>query len=211
MFESTSGGYVMTHTQLKLLSSATIYDVDKLYAERSHQLHNKIDATRDAYFGFIFPINRSDLNAVSEAFGLPSDVANHIALKSREFSTFRVPGRKFGQLTNHIYGASILALRGKDLDTGLASVDDRSLIDLATTEEATVLEIAEARSSWFGRIYFPAQAFANALTVFGGKVAPDTIFNLAEKYGYASTAGDRRTVRGDFGIALWLTMLGRAP
>jgi hypothetical protein len=194
-----------------LLSTVTIDDVDQLYAARAQQLHEKIDATRDAYFGFIFPINRSDLNAVSQAFGLAPEVARHLALKSREFSTFRLPGRKFGQLTNHIFGASILALRGKDLDTGLAGVDDRGLVDVATAEEATVLEIAEARASWFGRVYFPAQAFANAIAVFGGKVGPDAIFDLAEKYGYAAVAGKRKTVRGDFGIALWLTLLGCAP
>jgi hypothetical protein len=201
----------MSITSHQQLSTVTIADVDRLYAERDKQLHEKIDATRDAYFGFIFPINRSDLNSVSQAFGLPSDVANHLALKSRNFSTFRAPGRRFGQLTNHIYGASILALRGMDLDNGLASVTDQSLHELVQAEEATVLEIAEARSSWFGRIYFPAQAFANAIGVFGGKVDANTMFELAEKYGYASNAGARKTIRGDFGIAVWLTMLGRAP
>jgi len=201
----------MNSTQLKQLAVVTITDVDRLYAEHAKQMHEKIDATRDAYFGFIFPITRSDLNAVSQAFGLPAEVANHLALKSREFSTFRAPGRKFGQLTNHIYGASILALRGKDLDSGLAGVNDRTLPELVKAEEATVLEIAETRSSWFGRIYFPAQAFANAIGVFGGKVDANTLFDLAEKYGFASNAGARKTIRGDFGIAVWLTMLGRAP
>jgi hypothetical protein len=74
-----------------------------------------------------------------------------------------------------------------------------------------VLEIAEARTTWFGRIFLPATAFANAIAVFGGKVNPDGIYAVAGKHGYAATAGERKTVRGDFGIGVWLALLGRAP
>ena len=74
--------------------------------------------------------------------------------------------------------------------------------------EDAVMEIAEARVTWFGRIYFPAQAFANAISVFGGKVSADAIYSLAEKYGFSAPAGERKTVRGDFGIGVWLTLLG---
>lgn len=195
----------------KQLSSVTVDEVEKLYKAQEKQLHEKIDATRDAYFGFIFPINRADLSAVSQAFELPVDVAQSIYKQSKKFSTFRTPGSKFGQLTNHIYGATILALRGKNLDKGLASVSDQSLPKLISANEDVILEIAQIRSSWFGRIYFPSQAFCNAIAVFGGKVSPDTLFDSAKKYGFASVAGTRKTVRGDFGIALWLTLLGRAP
>mgnify|MGYP001163411336 FL=1 len=195
---------------IKCLSSVSTDDVEKLYKEHEKHLYEKIDATRDAYFGFIFPINRSDLSAVSEAFDLSPSVAQLIYRKSKSFSTFRAPGSKFGQLTNHIYGASILALRGKNLDTGLNSVTDQNLGKLAAENEDVISEIASVRASWFGRIYFPAQAFSSAISVFGGKVTPDALFDLAQKHGYASTAGARRTIRGDFGIALWLTLLGRA-
>jgi hypothetical protein len=198
-------------SDIKHLSSITSKDVEILYKEKEKQLHEKIDATRDAYLGFIFPINRSDLSAVSEAFGLDSNVAQLIYKKSKDFSTFKAPGRKFGQLTNHIYGASILALRGKSLDTGLKSVTDRSIKELTANNEDVILEIAGVRASWFGRIYFPAIAFSNAIAVFGGKVSPEALFDLATTYGYASVAGSRNTIRGDFGIALWLTLLGRAP
>ena len=179
-------------------------------AEALREGDEKIDATRDAYLGFIFPINRSDLSGVSEALELSPTVAQLIYRKSKSFSTFRSPGRKFGQLTNHIYGASILALRGKSLDTGLNTVTNDNVRKVATANEDVILDIAGMRASWFGRIYFPAQAFANALAVFGGKVGPEALFDLAEKYGYASVAGARKTIRGDFGIALWLTLLGRA-
>jgi hypothetical protein len=198
-------------SDIKHLSSITSEDVEILYKEKEKQLHEKIDATRDAYLGFIFPINRSDLSAVSEAFGLNSNAAQLIYKKSKDFSTFKAPGRKFGQLTNHIYGASILALRGKSLDTGLKSVTDRSIKELTVNNEDVILEIAGVRASWFGRIYFPAIAFSNAIAVFGGKVSPEALFDLATTYGYASVAGSRNTIRGDFGIALWLTLLGRAP
>jgi hypothetical protein len=43
------------------------------------------------------------------------------------------------------------------------------------------------------------------------KVSPNSIHALAEKYGYAARAGSRQTVRGDFGIAEWLTLLGHVP
>lgn len=195
---------------LKPLHSISIEDVENVYREYGKKLHEKIDATRDAYLGFIFPINRADLSAVSEAFELSPKVAQLIYKKSKSFSTFKSPGRKFGQLTNHIYGASILALRGKSLDTGLNMVTNETIRKLAAANEDVILEIASVRASWFGRIFFPAQAFANAIAVFGGKVGPEALFNLAEKYGYASVAGARKTIRGDFGIALWLTLLGRA-
>ncbi len=193
------------------LAQTTCADVEKLYCEKDKQLHEKIDATRDAYFGFIFPINRSDLSAVSEIFELSPEVAQLIYKKSKDFSTFKIPGRKFGQLTNHIYGASILALRGKDLDTGLESVSDNNIVEIAAMNEDIILGIAEVRASWFGRIFFPAAVFSNAISVFGGKVSPEALFDLAKSYGYASVAGHRNTIRGDFGIALWLTLLGRAP
>lgn len=198
-------------SNIKPLNSVIIEDVEKLYKENEKHLHEKIDATRDAYFGFIFPINRSDLLAVSDAFEISPSVAQLIYRKGKSFSTFRSPGSKFGQLTNHIYGASILALRGKSLDTGLDSVTDETLRQLAVDNEDIISEITSIRASWFGKIYFPAQAFSNAIAVFGGKVTPDNLFDFAKNKGYASTAGTRKTIRGDFGIALWLTLLGRTP
>ena len=70
------------------------------------------------------------------------------------------------------------------------------------------MDIAEIRSTWFGKMYFPAQAFANAISVFGGKVSQEAIYELASKYGYSAMATKRQTVRGDFGIAVWLMLLG---
>ncbi|MEO8341565.1 MAG: hypothetical protein ABI604_17990, partial [Nitrospirota bacterium] len=67
-----------TLSGLKHLNSVTVEDVEKLYREHDKQLHKKIDATRDAYLGFIFPINRSDLSAVSEALELSPTVAQLI-------------------------------------------------------------------------------------------------------------------------------------
>ena len=64
---------------------------------------------------------------------------------------------------------------------------------------------------WFGRIDFPAAAaFSNAIGVFGGKLSPDAIHKLSAKYGRTATAGNRKTVRGDFGIGLCLALLGLA-
>lgn len=197
-------------TKLKSLSSVTTADVEKLYKDREKQLHEKVDATRDAYFGFIFPINRADLTAVSQAFGVNPEVSQLLSHKGRAFSTFKIAGRNRGSLTNHIYGASILALRGKDLDTGLNSVTDTTLAELVREQEEVILEIAEVRASWFGRMYFPAVAFVNAISVFGGKVGEDAVYEVATKYGFSAVAGTRKEVRGDFGIALWLTLLARA-
>lgn len=197
-------------TEVKHLRSATREDVETLYQQQEQQLHEKIDATRDAYFGFIFPINRADLVAVSDALELDQRVAEFIYKNGKDFSTFIIPGKNYGQLTNHIYGATILALREKSLDTGLENINDENIERFSRENDDVILEIAAARASWFGKIYFPAQAFANAISVFGGKVSADAVFRLAEAYGYASVAGKRNTVRGDFGIALWLTLLGRA-
>jgi hypothetical protein len=186
------------------------FDVAELYRKLGSELHRKIDETRDAYFGFIFPVNRSDLTEVSNALELSPAVAQAIYRDGRAFSTFAPVGRP-GQLTNHIFGATLLALRGKSLDEGLAAVTDQSIETLVEQHEATVLEIAAVRASWFGRIYFPAVAFANAIGVFGGRAGPDALYRLAERYGFAGRAGERSTIRGDFGIAVWLTLLARSP
>lgn len=192
------------------LSMVTSSHIEKLFSD-DRDLHRKVDETRDAYFGFIFPINRDDFKAVSQAFDLDAESQLLLYKKGREFSTFQTSGRQKGQITNHIFGASILALRGKDLDTGLRSVTDENLAEIAMEHEEVILEIAEARSSWFGRIFFPASAFSNAISVFGGNVSPNAVYELASRYKYAAVAGDRMTVRGDFGIGLWLTLLGLAP
>jgi hypothetical protein len=188
------------------LSRATARDVDALFAERSAELHAKVDATRDAYFGFIFPVNRSDFATVIRALGLGDEAAAALLVRGTAFSSFR-SRRRGRQITNHIVGGSVLALRGRDLDSGLSGVTDSSLSKLVAGHVETVAEIADARSSWFGRVFFPAQAFANAIGVFGGKVSAQAIYRLAEEYGYAAEAGERQTVRGDFGIAVWLTLL----
>jgi hypothetical protein len=193
----------------KLLSSVTKVEVDQLFDKREQELHQKVDETRDAYFGFIFPVNQSDFQAVAHALELSPDTARRLYRRGKAFSTFK-PGGRSG-LTNHIVGSSILALRGKDLNSGLSSVTDQDIAQLVSQHEDAVLEIADARVTWFGRIYFPAAAFANAIGVFGGKVSPDAIYALAEKYGFAAEAGNRKTVRGDFGIGVWLTLLGTAP
>ena len=196
--------------QLAELGEISANDVTRLFAKQRQDLHRKVDATRDAYLGFIFPINQKDFQAVSQALKIPAPAGRTLFRKGTSFSTFK-PGGRGGQLTNHIFGASILALRGKSLDTGLKSVSDKSIADLVAKNKTTVTKIAKARATWFGRIYFPAVAFSNAIAVFGGKVTPDAIHALAKKHGYAATAGERKIVRGDFGIAVWLTLLGRAP
>ena len=194
----------------KSLSAVTHSEVEHLFAQREQELHRKVDDTRDAYFGFIFPINQQDFQAVAHALELNAETARMLYKRGKAFSTFK-PGGRGGHLTNHIVGSSILAPRGKDLDSGLDSVTDQSLERLVSQHEDAVTEIADARVTWFGRIYFPAAAFSNAIAVFGGKVSPEAIYALAEKYGFAAQAGSRKTVRGDFGIGVWLTLLGTAP
>ncbi|MGW6131893.1 hypothetical protein ACWFNE_17870 [Cellulomonas sp. NPDC055163] len=193
----------------KTLDAVDPDDVRALFSERSDELHAKVDATRDAYCGFIFPVNRSDLVTVARALDLDERAVRALHSAGTQFSSFS-PGDRGGQLTNHIVGASLLALRGSSLDSGLETVTDDSFGDLVREHQGTVLEIAEARQAWFGRIYFPAAAFASAFGVFGGKVSPETIFRVAGSYGYAAKAGERATVRGDFGIGVWLTLLARA-
>ena len=185
-------------------------DVRTLFADRADDLHRKVDATRDAYCGFIFPITRADLAAVTRALELNDAAAQALYRMGTQFSTFRRTARG-GQITNHIVGASLLALRGRSLDVGLASITTDSLASVVSENKETVLEIAEARAAWFGRIYFPAMCFADAIDVFGGKVDVDSMYVLAESFGYAAEAGERKNVRGDFGIAVWLTLLGKAP
>lgn len=197
----------MTLTDLQ--NALTEKNVNNLFDQYSDKLHEKVDATRDAYFGFIFPINQTDFQALVHALDLDPIPARALYRRGQSFSTFKSNGRR-GQLTNHIFGASILALRGKDLDSGLNTVNDLNISEFVEMHQNAVLEIAEARSSWFGRIFFPALAFSNAIAVFGGRVTPEAIFALAEKHGFAATAGKRQTVRGDFGIAVWLTLLATA-
>jgi hypothetical protein len=185
-------------------------EISSLFSKQGKLLHDKVDATRDAYFGFIFPINRSDLKAVTSIFDMDGETERTLFREARRFSSFK-PGGRNGEVTNHIFGAAILAGRGKSLDTGLNAVTDESLGRLVEQHEQTVLDVAEARASWFGRIYFPAQAFANAIEVFGGKVSADAVYALAKRHGFAAEAGKRQTVRGNFGIAVWLTLLAFAP
>ena len=195
--------------RLKTLSDVTPKDVENLFAKHANKLHEKVDDTRDAYFGFIFPINRADFRAVAVALNIDESTGRLLYKGGTAFSTFMPKGRKGArQITNHIVGSSILALRGRDLDNGLDVVTDKTLAEYIQKYEGTALEIAEARTSWFGRIYFPAAAFSNALAVFGAKVTPDTFFDLAVQYGYGNVAGERKTIRGDFGIGVWLALLG---
>lgn len=109
-----------------MLSTVSTDDVASLFAERTNELHSKVDATRDAYFGFIFPVDRRDLNNISDALGLSPEVARSLYQHGTSFSTFSLDGRR-RQITNHIVGSSLLALRGKDLDTGLSSVTSESV------------------------------------------------------------------------------------
>jgi hypothetical protein len=115
--------------EITALARISANDVAKLFAEKERELHGKVDATRDAYFGFIFPINRNDFEAVSQALDIPAEASRMLYQKGKAFSTFKPSGRG-GQITNHIFGASILALRGKSLDDGLSSVNDKSVGDI---------------------------------------------------------------------------------
>ncbi len=194
----------------KSLKDVKPSDVEALFSKRAPELHQKIDETRDAYFGFIFPIPQDDFKTVTQAMGMTDKAATALYKKASALSTFRPAGEEGGQVTNHILGTSILALRGKDLNTGLQSISDKTLAEIVSRDKDLVMKIADARASWFGRIFFPAIAFSNAIAVFGGKVNPDAIYALAEKYKFAAKAGRRKTVRGDFGIGVWLTLLARA-
>lgn len=191
------------------IEDATRDTVDGIFRRNAAELHRKVDATRDAYFGFIFPINRADFVAVTRALGLDDHTASALYAQGTAFSTFRPNGRH-SQLTNHIVGSALLAMRERSLDTGLQRVADESLADLVSSNEQAILEIADARHGWFGRIFFPAAAFANAAAVFGARVSSEALWLVAKEYGFAGTAGERLTIRGDFGIGLWLTLLARA-
>jgi hypothetical protein len=191
------------------LSDVGQREVEAIFTERKDELHRKVESTRDAYLGYIFPITRRDFLSVARALELRDDVANVLYRRGTKSSTFR-PNERGGALTNHITGAAILALRGQDLDTGLAGATDDNLAEFVSKNEAAVLEIAEARRTWFGRIFFPAEAFSNAIGVFGGSVSPEALYSVALEYGFAAAAGERKTVRGDFGIAVWMTLLARA-
>jgi hypothetical protein len=184
--------------------------VGELWSKNKDELHSKIDSTRDAYFGFIFPVDAADVDKLSAIFGFSAEVGASLTHAARDHSTFRRNRNGEGQLTNHITGAFLLLMRGKTLDTGLSAVTDNTLRSLVEKNIDTVFAIAEARASWFGRIYFPSIAFANAISVFGGKVSAGAFYDLAESYGQSASAGARQTVKGDFGIAVWLTLLGRA-
>ena len=94
------------------------------------------------------------------------------------------------------------------MDTGLSGVTDKNLEGLVSKYEEMIYEIANARRTWFGKIYFPAIAFSNALKVFGGQVSDDELFRVASLHGFGNFANDRKTIRGDFGIGLWLALLG---
>jgi hypothetical protein len=192
------------------LSEVSPADVDTLFNNSADELQRKVDETRDAYMGFIFPISRSDFCLVADVLEINTSTAQRLFKRGRAFSNFRV-GERSNQITNHIFGTSILALRKKSLDSGLVETTDISLEKLVRGNIETVLEIADARSSWFGRIFFPSNAFSNAIGVFGGKVSPGVFFDVASKYDYSAIAGERKVVRGDFGIAVWLTVLGKAP
>jgi hypothetical protein len=200
----------ISNDKVKALGQVSPSDVEKLFADREQELHLKVDATRDAYSGFIFPINRADFTAVSQILDISDETARVLYKKGKAFSTFKPSGSAMAHITNHIFGASILALRGKNLDTGLSSVSDANIAEIVLKNEGIVLEIAEARVSWFGRIFFPAAAFSNAIAVFGGIVTQDAMYDLASRYRYAAVAGKRKTVRGDFGIGVWLSLLGLA-
>jgi hypothetical protein len=193
---------------LKKINEVTPKDVTTLFSSMEKELHKKVDDTRDAYFGFIFPISLDDFRGVSSVFQLHADTAKELLKVGRKFSSFKKVGRDLGTLTNHIYGASILTLRGRDLNTGLSDVNDKNLGGYVAKNENIVMDIAEIRSTWFGKMYFPAQAFSNAIGVFGGKVSAEAVYELASKYGYSAIATKRQTIRGDFGIAVWLMLLG---
>jgi len=196
--------------QVRPLTDVTAIDVQNMFATRTNELHVKVDKTRDAYLGFIFPVDLNDLLGVADALDLDQATAKGLYKDALAFSTFRRVGGEVGN-TNHIIGGSLLALRNKSLDTGLASVNNESLATIIDENKDAVMKIAKVRESWFGKIYFPAVAFENAIDVYGGNVSADALYELAADYGFAAMAGQRKTIRGDFGIAVWLTLLGKAP
>ena len=194
--------------EIKALCDITSKDVESLYAKYEKQLRQKIDDTRNAYLGFIFPMDRSDFKSVQTALGIDEATGRKLYRLGTDITSFKPNGVGPGTLTNHIVGSSILALRGRSLDTGLSSVTDDNLAELISEYEETIYEIANARRTWFGKIYFPAIAFSNALKVFGSKVSDDELFRVASIHGFGNFANDRKTIRGDFGIGVWLALLG---
>lgn len=193
---------------IKLLSSVTANDVATLYQEKEQELRQKIDDTRDAYLGYIFPMDRSDFQAVQAAFGIEEMAGRKLYELGTGITSFVPNGIGPGTLTNHIVGSSVLALRGRSLDTGLSSLTDQNLASMVDDYQSIIYEIANARRTWFGKIFFPADAFANALSVFGGTVSGNKLFEVASLYGFGNFANTRKTIRGDFGIGVWLALLG---
>jgi hypothetical protein len=132
---------------LKKLAEVLPKDVTALFSSMEKEMHKKVDETRDAYFGFIFPISLDDFRGISSVFQLNADTTKELLKAGRSFSSFKKVGRGTATLTNHIYGASILTLRGRDLNTGLADVTDKNIAEYVSKNEHIVMDIAEIRSS----------------------------------------------------------------
>ena len=75
-----------TSEKLTALERVSASDVENLFVAKERELHRKVDATRDAYLGFIFPINRSDFQGVA-GFGYPSRNREVLYRKGKAFST----------------------------------------------------------------------------------------------------------------------------
>ncbi len=73
--------------EVKMLSAVRQAEVDDLFVQHEQELHRKEDDTRNAYLGFIFPINQQHFQAVAHALDLDGETARTLYNQGKRFST----------------------------------------------------------------------------------------------------------------------------
>jgi len=85
---------------------------------KSADSHRKVDARATRIWLHSFRLTGMISGSVAGR-GLSDDAAHTLYNEAARSRRFKRPRQKVGTLTNPVFGASILALRGRSLDTGL--------------------------------------------------------------------------------------------
>jgi len=113
------------------------------------------------------------------------------------------------QFTYHALDAACMVLRGiPDLDTAMASVDDQNADLFIENGRDLFHRVMDALPSYCQNLMFSPEVAARVVGSFGGRVAPDTLYDLAWKFGGQVTRDSegRRGISTQFIRAFTLTI-----
>lgn len=158
--------------------------------ENADQLNSTAMQLTDAWGSVMFVLDPKTVKKTFETIGFNSEVSESIyeTVKSI-YAVSKSDDQNSKVVTWHGTPATIMLLKGiKNIKESLSDINDSNLEEHLSQNETLLNSLIELQNESYGTLLFSPKIASDVISVFGAKVSPEKIYQLAIKYGALSTS-----------------------